>query len=170
MAMKENIRIRRDMELKFVHESKNLSQDDKVNLTGLITEAAECTNGLTEKEKVQHLSETTFGVTTMLARIAEQLSANNSLTNSLSTKLDSLQRGTQEKFDSLQKSTQEEFDRIHETILAVSKSSRRDIRDLDWKDTLKLALVKPWIWLFLSAACFSPKGVELIQFLFSKLP
>ena len=41
----------------------------------------------------------------------------------------------------------------------------RKIEDLDWMDTLKLILVKPWIWICVGIIFFSPKGVEIIQLL-----
>lgn len=51
---------------------------------------------------------------------------------------------------------------------AVHNRIAKDIRDLNWKDVLKLVLVKPWLWLCLALLSFSPKGVELIATLFDK--
>lgn len=155
MAMKDKIRIRRDMELKFVHDSNVLSNDDKINLTGIISEAAECTNGLSEVEKVQHLSETTFGITTMISRITEELTKNTILTHNLSEKMDKVVEKVEtlaEKVGNLEPKPE-------------TPPPEKRIEDLNWKDTLKLILVKPWIWIFASVVCFSPKGIELIQVL-----
>lgn len=48
-----------------------------------MSEAAECTNGYEESEKVQRVAETTFHVTTAMAKVMEQLAENNDLTKNL---------------------------------------------------------------------------------------
>lgn len=52
MAMKEKIRIQRDLDLERINNSEHLSHDEKVYLAGLISDSAEATNGLTHEEKV----------------------------------------------------------------------------------------------------------------------
>ena len=56
MALTDSIKTLRDMELKQIGESEYLTNGDKILLSKMITEAAECTNGYTPEEKVQHLS------------------------------------------------------------------------------------------------------------------
>ena len=41
--------------------------------------------------------------------------------------------------------------------------SKRNIKELNWSDTVKLVLVKPWVWIFASFFVFSPKAVEILQ-------
>ena len=50
----------------------------------------------------------------------------------------------------------------------MQSSPKRDIKDLNWKDTAKLILVKPWIWVFFAIFVFSPKCVELVHLLIDK--
>jgi len=140
MAMKEKIKNILDLEKERINKSRFLSADEKLQLAGLVSEAAECTNGLTEQEKIQNLSETTFGITTVIVKVMDQLSENNNLTKSLDEKMGAIQ------------------DMVHNRV-------KRDIRDLGWADTIKLCLVKPWIWIFLGVVCFSPKGLEILQML-----
>ena len=57
---------------------------------------------------------------------------------------------------------------VSKISVAVENRVKRDIRDLDWKDTLKLIAVKPWVWIFFVFFVFSPKCVELVQILIKK--
>ena len=51
---------------------------------------------------------------------------------------------------------------------AVNQRVQKDIRDLDWKNTLKLALVKqPLAWIFLIVILFSPYGADFVKFVAS---
>lgn len=42
---------------------------------------------------------------------------------------------------------------------------QHNIENLDWMDTIKLVLAKPWFWIWASVICFSPKGIEIVQML-----
>lgn len=144
MAIKEKIKSIRDLERDRINASHYLSADEKLELTSLVTDAAECTNGYTEQEKVQNISETTFAITTLIVKIMEQLSENNELTKTLAQKVDNLSQ-------------------------VVGNRVKRDIRELSMKDTLKLVFVKPWIWVFLSVICFSPKGLQVLEIVMQHL-
>ena len=144
MAIKEKIKSIRDLERDRINASHYLSADEKLELTSLVTDAAECTNGYTEQEKVQNISETTFAITTLIVKIMEQLSENNELTKTLAQKVDNLSQ-------------------------VVGNRVKRDIRELSVKDTLKLVFVKPWIWVFLSVICFSPKGLQVLEIVMQHL-
>jgi len=52
MAIKEKIKNVLELEKKQIHDSKYLTPDEKLQLTELVSEAAECTNGYEESEKV----------------------------------------------------------------------------------------------------------------------
>lgn len=151
--MKEKIKNALELEKQQISGSKHLSQDEKLQLTELVSEAAECTNGYEEKEKVQRVAETTFHVTMAVAKVMEQLAENNGLTK----QLDQTMKAVVEKEEKIEAETK----KISE---AVDSRMRKDIRDLDWKNTLKLALVKqPWPWLFLGIALISPWGGDVVK-------
>ena len=143
-----------DMDLEKIHNSEHFSNDEKIRLTSLLTDAAECTNGLTEYEKVQNLSEITFGVVTAVINITEQLNENNRITKEVKQSLD--------EFKIEKKQIEEEVHQLEK------RPTKNNIKDLDWKATLKLCLVKPWIWIFLSVVTFSPKGLEVLNLLIDK--
>ena len=81
--MKERIKNALELQKKQIVESEHLSQDEKLQLTELVSEAAECTNGYDGEEKVQHVAETTFHVTTAMTKVMQQLAENNDLTKEL---------------------------------------------------------------------------------------
>lgn len=146
MAIKEKIKNVLELEKKQIHDSKYLTPDEKLQLTELVSEAAECTNGYEESEKVQRVAETTFHVTTAMAKVMEQLAENNDLTKQLDSTMKT----------AVEKDKQIESD-IKKIAAAVECRQKKDIRDLSWKDVIKLTLVKqPWLWLFLAALVFSP--------------
>ena len=51
------------------------------------------------------------------------------------------------------------------TQLNKTKTSQQQnkIENLSWKDTIKLLLVKPWIWIAISLISFSPKCIEILH-------
>jgi hypothetical protein len=49
-----------------VQNSKNLSADEKGDLQDILLHAEEGTNGLTQEEKLQNVSETVFSIVTMM--------------------------------------------------------------------------------------------------------
>ena len=67
--MKERIKNALELQKKQIAESGHLTPDEKLQLTELVSEAAECTNGYEEGEKVQRVAETTFHVTTAMTRL-----------------------------------------------------------------------------------------------------
>jgi len=139
-----------------------------LQLTELVSDAAECTNGFTEQEKVQHLSETTFHVTTAMVKVMEQLAENNDLTKNLEegfTKLEGKISKREEFIDGLGKKVDGMGQKVDAIQQAVQNRVKRDIRELGWKDTMKLVMVKPWVWIFLAFFVFSPKCIELVQLL-----
>lgn len=142
------------MDLQRIQESVHFTNDEKIRLASLVTDAAECTNGLTEQEKVQNLSETTFGIVTAIINLTEQLNQNNSLTKDVKETLDQFGR--------------EKTEMEREVSLLEKRPVKNDIRNLGWKDTMKLCLVKPWVWILLSVMTFSPKGLEVLDLLLQK--
>ena len=155
MAMKEKIKNALELEKRQISDSKHLTQDEKLQLTELVSEAAECTNGYEEEEKVQRMAETTFHVTTAMTKVMKQLAENNDLTQ----KLDETMKTVVEKEEKIESEVQK-------IAIAVDRRVKKDIRDLGWKDTFKLALVKqPWPWLFLGIVAFSPVGIDFFKWL-----
>lgn len=118
-------------------------------------DAAEGTNGLTEHDKIQNVSETTFLLATAMVNLTEQLNENNVLTAKVADKIDALELQ--------RKDSQKKYEDLVEQV-----RNKRDIKNLDWKDTMKLVLVKPWFWIFLAVTTFSPKGFEIIQLILDK--
>lgn len=155
MAMKEKIKNALELEKRQISDSKYLTQDEKLQLTELVSEAAECTNGYEESEKVQRVAETTFHVTTAMAKVMEQLAENNDLTK----ELDSTMKTVIEKEEKIESEVQK-------IAIAVDGRIKKDIRDLGWKDTLKLALVKqPWPWLLLGIIALTPFGADFFKWI-----
>lgn len=134
-----------------------MSNEEKITLTGLVVDAAEGTNGLTEHDKIQNVSETTFLLTTAMVNITEQLNKNNVLTEQVSDKIDKMEVERREG-------------NVKYKDLVEQVRNQRNIKNLDWKDTVKLVLVKPWFWIFLAVTTFSPKGLEIIQLLLGQIP
>ena len=136
-----------------------------------MSEAAECTNGYEEQEKVQRVAETTFHVTTAMVKVMEQLAENNDLTKELDRTVKNIDRKESMRDTQIIK-INGDLAKIGQDVskisIAVDSRVKRDIRDLGWKDTLKLIAVKPWVWLFLVFFVFSPKCVELVQILIKK--
>lgn len=167
MAMKERIKNALELQTNHICESKSLTADEKMQLTELVSEAAECTNGYDEQEKVQRLAETTFHVTTALARVTQQLSENNALTKNLDGTLCEIGKKEAGRDASLKRIDGE----VQKISAAVQQAAagKRDIKNLSWKDTAKLVLVKPWVWVFLAFFVFSPKCLELLQIAMKKM-
>ena len=157
--MKERIRNTLDLQKKQIADSKHLTPDEKLQLTELVSESAECTNGYGEGEKVQRVAETTFHVTMAMARVMDQLAENNDLTKDL----DGTMKNVVEREDARDTVIRKIGQDVEKIGVAVENRVKRDIRDLDWKDTMKLVLVKPWIWLFFALLVFSPKCLELFD-------
>jgi hypothetical protein len=124
----------------------------------MVTRAAEGTNGLTEKDKIQNISEITFGLATTMPRIAHYLNKNNVLTNELHQKVGELETNISSQNVTITK-------KLDELTTITQEKPKHNIENLDWKDTLKLVLVKPWIWIWASVLSFSPKGLEILQML-----
>ena len=157
--MKERIKNALELQKRQIAESGHLTPDEKLQLIELVSEAAECTNGYEEGEKVQRVAETTFHVTTAMTRLTEQLAENNDITK----ELDSTMKSVVLKEDARDKAIGKIGGDVEKIQAAVENRVKRDIRDLNWKDTMKLVLVKPWFWAFLTFFVFSPKCVELFE-------
>jgi hypothetical protein len=71
MAIKDKIMVQRDLHLERINKSKSLTNEEKISLTGLVVDAAEGTNGLTEHDKIQNVSETTFLLATAMVNLTE---------------------------------------------------------------------------------------------------
>lgn len=133
--MKEKIIIQRDIEIQRLKESKNLSVEEKMYLTELVSDAAEGTNGLDEKDKIQNVSETSFKLATLMSRVAD-------ITNTL-PKMN-----------------------INLTEINSRLSCMESTRlPSNWKDLIKVIMLKPWIWICVAIGLFSPHCNELFAFL-----
>lgn len=84
--MKDKIKIQRDVAIHSINESKYLSADDKMYLVELISEAAEGTNGLEPKDKLQNVSETTFNLAILMSRIDDKLNSMSETMQKFATK------------------------------------------------------------------------------------
>ena len=162
--MKERIKNALELQKKQIAESEHLSQDEKLQLTELVSEAAECTNGYEGEETVQLVAETTFHVTTAMTKVMQQLAENNDLTKELDQTMKTAALNETDRDEKLCKISAD----IEKVVLNMQSSPKRDIKDLNWKDTAKLILVKPWIWVFFAIFVFSPKCVELVHLLIDK--
>ena len=162
--MKERIKNALELQKKQIVESEHLSQDEKLQLTELVSEAAECTNGYDGEDKVQRVAETTFHVTTAMTKVMQQLAENNDLTK----ELDYAMKQSAQKDIERDQMLNQIISNVKKVATVVQSSPKRDIKDLNWKDTIKLVLVKPWIWVFFAIFAFSPKCVELVHLLIDK--
>lgn len=91
MAIKQEIIELRDQELNDIRNSPYFSAEQRRKYIEMVTRAAEGTNGLTKEEKIQNISEITFGLATTMPRIAHYLNRNNVLTDELQQKVDKLE-------------------------------------------------------------------------------
>ena len=66
MAMKRNIQHRTELLVSEIHNSKNLSSEEKMDYEAILLSASEGTNGLSEKDKLQSVSETVFNIVTLM--------------------------------------------------------------------------------------------------------
>ena len=192
MAISEDKQIKRDTSIQLIQESDFLPQKDKQALIEIISDAAECTNGFTEKQKIQGLSETTFDLTRILASLYETVCKNedtiqNNLNSNiikmdeklddLTTKIDVINLNNISKMGDLTDTTKELCENkvkchaIHKTICDhiirlennAKSQKNKSFENLTFTQILKLILIKPWVWIFLSVICFSPKGLEMIS-------
>lgn len=130
-----------------------------------MTDAAECTNGLSPEEKIQHLSETTFGLMTLIIKVTEQMNRSNNIAESFTETV----RKIDDRIKRLEEDDAHFAEEHNKLAFRVSQSkNKRDIRQLDWKNVAKLCIVQPWVWLFLSVVCFSPKGLETVKLLLDR--
>ena len=162
--MTERIKNALELQKKQIVESEHLSQDEKLQLTELVSEAAECTNGYDGEDKVQRVAETTFHVTTAMTKVMQQLAENNDLTK----ELDYAMKQSAQKDIERDQMLNQIISNVKKVATVVQSSPKRDIKDLNWKDTIKLVLVKPWIWVFFAIFVFSPKCIELVHLLIDK--
>lgn len=144
--MKEKIIIQRDIEIQRLKDSKNLSVEEKMYLTELVSDAAEGTNGLDEKDKIQNVSETSFKLATLMSRVADTtntLPKMNTNLSEINSRLTSAMAQLNERLSCM------------EHIKLPS----------NWKDLVKIILLKPWIWICVGIGLFSPHCPELFAFL-----
>ena len=158
--MKEKIKFQRDLHLERIQKSNCLSNEDKVALTNLVVEASEGTNGLTEHDKLQNVSESTFYLTTAIVNLTENLNRNNVLTERVAKHISEIDDQFQKIESNIQ--TMKDEGQVKYSDLVSQVRAKRNIKELNWSDTLKLVLVKPWIWVFAAFFVFSPKAIEIL--------
>lgn len=159
--MKDKIKFQRDLHLERIQKSNALSNEDKVALTNLVVEASEGTNGLTEHDKLQNVSESTFYLTTAIVNLTENLNKNNVLTEKVAMHISEMDDQFQKIETNIK--TMKDEGQVKYSDLVSQVRAKRNIKDLNWADTMKLVLVKPWIWIFAALFAFSPKAVEILQ-------
>jgi len=161
MAMKEKIKFQRDLHLERIQKSNALSNEDKVTLTNLVVEASEGTNGLTEHDKLQNVSESTFYLTTAIVNLTENLNRNNVLTEKVARHISEMDDQFQKIESNIQ--TMKDEGQVKYSDLVSQVQAKRNIKELNWQDTIKLVLVKPWVWIFAAFFAFSPNAIEILQ-------
>ena len=161
MAMKDKIKFQRDLHLERIQKSSSLSNEDKVALTNLVVEASEGTNGLTEHDKLQNVSESTFYLTTAIVNLTENLNKNNYLTEKVAMHISEMDDRFQKIETNVENMKAES--RMKYSDLVDQVRAKRNIKDLNWADTAKLVLVKPWVWIFAAFFVLSPNAIDILQ-------
>ena len=73
MAIKESIVQRRDACIDSIKASENFLEEQKQHYIEMVCNAAEGTNGLSQQDKLQNVSESSFERTTMMIGVEEKL-------------------------------------------------------------------------------------------------
>lgn len=136
--MKDKIVIQRDFELQRLKDSKNLSDEEKLYLIDLVSDAADGTNGLDEKDKLQNVSETSFKLATLMSRVVDTtttLPEMSKCIQQISSKLDS----------------------------GIDPSEEE--HQASWNSTAKKVLTSPWPYICIAVLGFSPYCVDLLKIL-----
>lgn len=161
----------------------------------MVCNAAEGTNGLNQQDKLQNVSESSFERTTMMIGVEEKLLVLENKLESNKTAIDSIKEELKDNTNQLKtdiSQISESIDGLSSQIktLVSQKTScdqkfaqiatqlnqtktppppqQNKIENLSWKDTLKLVLVKPWIWIAISLISFSPKCLEILHIIIDK--
>lgn len=158
----------------------------------MVCNAAEGTNGLNQQDKLQNVSESSFERTTMMIGVEEKLLVLQNKLECNKTAIDSIKEELKDNTNQLKTNISQISDSIDglssqiKTLLSqktpfVQKSSQisnqlnqtktsqqNKIEDLSWIDTIKLVLVKPWIWIAISLISFSPKCIEILHTILDK--
>ena len=154
----------------------------------MVCNAAEGTNGLNHQDKLQNVSESSFERTTMMIGVEEKLLVLQNKLENNKTAIDSIKEELKDNTNQLKTNISqisESIDGLSSQIkILVSQKTSCDqkfaqiatqlnktktspqqnkIENLSWKDTLKLLLVKPWIWIAISLISFSPKCIEILH-------
>lgn len=158
----------------------------------MVCNAAEGTNGLNQQDKLQNVSESSFERTTMMIGVEEKLLVLQNKLECNKTAIDSIKEELKDNTNQLKTNISQISDSIDglssqiKTLLSQktpcvqkssqisnqlnqTKTSQQDkIENLSWKDTIKLVLVKPWIWIAISLISFSPKCIEILHTILDK--
>lgn len=159
----------------------------------MVCNAAEGTNGLNQQDKLQNVSESSFERTTMMIGVEEKLLVLENKLEKNKTAIDSIKEELKDNTNQLKTNISQISNSIDDLsseikTLVHQKNScdqkfaqiatqlnqtktppkQNNIENLSWKDTIKLVLVKPWIWVAISLISFSPKCLEILHVILDK--
>ena len=158
----------------------------------MVCNAAEGTNGLNHQDKLQNVSESSFERTTMMIGVEEKLLVLQNKLECNKTAIDSIKEELKDNTNQLKTDISQISDSIDglssqiKTLLSqkiscdqkssqisnqlnqTKISKQNKIENFSWKDTLKLILVKPWVWIAISLISFSPKCIEILHTILDK--
>lgn len=154
----------------------------------MVCNAAEGTNGLNHQDKLQNVSESSFERTTMMIGVEEKLLVLQNKLENNKTAIDSIKEELKDNTNQLKTNISQISNSIDGLSLQIktlvsqktscdqksaqiasqsnqAKTSpqQNKIENLSWKDTIKLILVKPWIWIAIALISFSPKCIEILH-------
>lgn len=150
-----------------VVKSDFMSDDMKKNLLGVISLAAEATNGLSPEEKIQKMTESIFGLAINEVYFFEQINRNI---------IDTIRKTNVEQCQKckamehvLQVEKEEEIKKHIDEY--KKKAGIKDGHDktedeedsYTWKQFAMKVLMKPYVWIFASILVFSPYGAQMLD-------
>ena len=141
----------------------SLDEKCKKQLLSLLHTASEATNGITLEEKVQKITESILGLVisqiTFLDSVDKKIAtANQEKCNGC--KAMKLANDTEE-----QKRQEEIINAWKEAngIKDAPQQANVDVKQLSMSDTVKMILLKPFVWIFGTVVAFSPYGVDMLN-------
>lgn len=150
-----------------VLKSDFMSDDMKKNLLGVISIAAEATNGLSPEEKIQKMTESVFGLAINEVYFFEQINRNivetiRETNVEQCSKCKAMAHVLQvEKEEEIKRHIDEYKKKAGIKDDGTKVSSGGD--DQTWKQFVMAVLQKPYFWIFASILVFSPHGAQMLD-------
>ena len=141
----------------------------KKNLLGVISLAAEATNGLSPEEKIQKMTESIFGLAINEVYFFEQINRNivetiRETNVEQCSKCKAMAHVIQvEKEEEIKKHIDEYKKKAGIADDGTVKANGGEAKDKSWKEVVMEILLKPYVWIFGSILVFSPYGVEMLN-------